>query len=334
MEEKKLYPLRFCTLEYKYVWGVEKFILADLGYRDSLVREGWLAGNTISEVMDTYMDRVVGENVFEFWGRQFPLCLRMFEVKGKMPLRVHPDDDFAAQRYDFLGKDKVWKVIKAAPGAELMIGFKEDTDASKLFGACSDNTVRNLLNVVSVKAGDCFRIAPGVPHAAFGDVLIAEIAESSPLDFCLCSWGEEISEEEFDPALSLYDALEFIDYSASAPSPLPLGAVPATLVDIPQFKLDFLPLTNPFKVKGENFDSFSLYFCLGGSAAVRIESPGQQGVDYRFGEGESILVPAECTEFILLPLASDTRLLDITVPHREEKDSYINPFVPLMPEER
>ena len=52
-EEKKLYPLRFCSIQDEYVWGKDEFILADLGYRDSLVKDGWLAANTISEVMDT-----------------------------------------------------------------------------------------------------------------------------------------------------------------------------------------------------------------------------------------------------------------------------------------
>ena len=47
-EERKLYPLRFCSILDEYVWGKDEFILADLGYRDSLVKDGWLAANTIS----------------------------------------------------------------------------------------------------------------------------------------------------------------------------------------------------------------------------------------------------------------------------------------------
>ena len=59
MDEKKLYPFRFCSLQDDYVWGSDEFKLADLGYRDSIVRDGWLAGNTMGEIMDTYLDRVV-----------------------------------------------------------------------------------------------------------------------------------------------------------------------------------------------------------------------------------------------------------------------------------
>ena len=66
-EEKKLYPFRLAVLEDAYSWGTDTFRLADLGYRETLVRDGWLAGNTLGEVMDLYMDRVVGERVFSFF---------------------------------------------------------------------------------------------------------------------------------------------------------------------------------------------------------------------------------------------------------------------------
>ena len=320
-QEKKLYPLRFCALEDKYSWGSEEFKLADLGYRDSLIHDGWLAGNSIGEVMDMYMDRVVGENVFEFWGRQFPVTVKLINVKGKMPLRVHPTDEFAAERYDFLGKEKLWYILRAGKDASLMLGFRKDTNASELYSACADNSVESLLNVVAPHAGQCFRIAPGVVHAAGGELQILEISESSPLDFCLCSWGQELSEDEFDPALSPEDALEFVSYGkfqADAP------AKGSTIVDIPQFKAELIKLDNVLRVKGENFDSFTVYVCLKGAANVRLEILGQS-VDYGLNAGEAILIPAECEDFVLMPMEKGAELLDVTVPPHTEKDPYINP---------
>ena len=139
-EEKKLYPFRFCTLQDDYPWGSEEFRLADLGYRDSLVREGWLAGNSIAEVMDTYLDRVVGEAAYDAYGRQFPVCVRLLHVRGRMPLRVHPDDETAAQRYDFLGKEKLWYVLRAGKDARLMAGFRRDADAGEFYAKCLDGS--------------------------------------------------------------------------------------------------------------------------------------------------------------------------------------------------
>ena len=91
-EEKKLYPLRFCSIQDEYVWGKDEFILADLGYRDSLVKDGWLAANTISEVMDTYLDRVVGDRVYEMYGRQFPCLDGGFDENEPVDVVIRPED--------------------------------------------------------------------------------------------------------------------------------------------------------------------------------------------------------------------------------------------------
>ena len=83
MEEKKLYPFRLTCIEDKYLWGSEEFRLADLGYRDTFVHDGWLAGSTLGELMETYLDRLTGEHVFDGWGQQFPFQIRRIKVEGK-----------------------------------------------------------------------------------------------------------------------------------------------------------------------------------------------------------------------------------------------------------
>ena len=327
MEEKKLYPLRFCTLQDEYSWGSDEFLLADLGYRDSLIRDGWLGGNAISEVMDTYMDRVVGENVFNFWGRQFPVQVKRIKVKGRMPLRVHPDAQTAVQRYDFLGREKLWYVLRAGAGARLMVGFKHDTDASEVFSACTDGSIESLMNIIAPHEGQFIHIRPGVPHCAAGDVELLEVSESSPLDFCLCSWGEEVSTEEFDPSLGLVDALDFIDYKAWEAPEQPhhhSGDIVRKLVDIPEFSATKLLLTDPLHIYGERFDSFILYVGIKGEASVQLEVLGQTAL-FPLSEGKALLVPAECPDFYLVPATRDTQVLEISIAPREEKDSYLNP---------
>lgn len=321
MEEKKLYPFRFCSLRDEYPWGSDEFLLADLGYRDSLVRNGWLGGNAISEVMDTYMDRVVGENVYEFWGRQFPVQVKHIRVKGKMPLRVHPDAETAKDRYDFLGREKLWYVLRAGADARLLLGFKEDTDAGVLYAKCMDGSAAGLLNSISPKSGDFFHIRPGVPHAAAGDVEILEISESSPLDFCLCGWGEEVSPEEFDASLNLVDALDFIDYKAwvrpEAPAPAEGDRAGVTkLIAIPEFTVSLVPLREPLAIQGGESDSFVLYTCIEGEASVQIDVLGRKAL-FPLQKDEAVLVPAECSDFFIVPTARDTMILETAVAHRE-----------------
>lgn len=336
-EEKKLYPFKFCTLQDDYPWGSEEFKLADLGYRDSLVREGWLAGNSLAEVMDTYLDRVVGDNVYEYYGRQFPVCVRHLRVRGRMPLRVHPDDETAAQRYDFLGKEKVWYVLRAGADARLLVGFRRDTDAAEVYAKCVDGSIEEVLNVVAPHAGQCLLIPAGTPHAACGDVEILEIGESSPMDFCLCGWGEEVHPDEFDTALTLVDALDWIDYRRFQVKPgmtIGKGDAPGSerLVDLPQLRVDRIPLTTALEISRE-VGPFLLYSCVKGAAVIRLPLAGDQKLDFALKAGETMLVPAECTVFELGPTDRDTLLLETTVV-RNDADPYINPSAaPTLPDE-
>lgn len=321
MEEKKLYPLKFCVLQDDYAWGTEEFLLADLGYRDSLVRSGWLAGNSVGELMDTYFDRIPGERAYDFYGRQFPLTVRRLKVKGRMPLRVSPGDEIAGQRYDLLGKEKLWYVLRAGKDARIAAGFRRDCDASELLSSCEDGSVENILNLVAPYAGQSLLIPSGTPHAAFGDVEILEIGESSPLDFCLCGWGEPVSYEEFDASLNITDALDFITYTRFSTVP----AAGDRLACLPQFIIDRMPLHDPVRVRCGEDNPFTLCFCLSGALSVQILGGGQTE-DYPVGKGELILVPAECEDFALVPTDRDTVLVCATV-NRVEPDKYINPDV-------
>ena len=151
--EKKLYPLKFLPLAAKKPWGGsvlvdgmgKKFVecdqegnevvlggdvlvgesweLADMGVQDSVVSEGWLAGNTISDVMETYLERIVGEKVYNYYGRQFPVLIKFLDIQNKLSVQVHPDDEIAAERYDALGKAELWYVMDTRPGAKIYCGF-------------------------------------------------------------------------------------------------------------------------------------------------------------------------------------------------------------------
>ena len=325
MEEKKLYPLRFLPLEDEYCWGRECFKVADLGYRDTVVADGWLAANTLSEVMDTYMDRVVGDHVFASYGRLFPVQVKHIRCEGKMPLRVHPDDEIAGQRYDSLGREKLWYVMKAAPDARLCLGWKRATDASELIDGIKSGAVESIVNMVTPKAGDCVRIKPGLIHGATGNLEIIEVSESSALDFCVYPWGGTLGEEEFDPAMSVIDALDFIDYGAYVPAEAPAAGKQGLkfLADLPQFTVRKMDLRDPLHITGGDHNSYAVYVCLYGKAVVSLTAPVK--ADYPLEAGQVLLVPAEVDDFILAPLSQTTAVLEIMTEYKPESDAYINP---------
>ena len=353
-EEKKLYPLKFHPIAETFAWGGERIAgryaksfvvsddqghesklevgakvaqcheIADLGYRDSLIRDGWLAGNSISEVMDMYVDRVVGDHVFESYGRQFPVGIRFIDATSRTPLMVHPDDTIAAERYDFLGKSKLWYVIEASKDARIYTGFRRDVTAAELYSACQDGTVRELLHSTAVRGGEHFLITPGTVHAAEG-VLMLEVAESSPLDFCLYNWGTDTSEDEFDETLGLVEALDFINYTAHpGMQPAQSDGIVSRLCQEREFTVSSIKLSSGLQINSESFDSFLIYTCVAGRASLKVTQEDCAG-EYTLRAGETVLVPAEVQEFVLAPLAARTQLIEVMVERHEEPDEYINP---------
>lgn len=352
MEEiRKLYPLRFLPIAETYAWGGnalaerydKKFVesddqgnerrlekgvsvaesheIADLGYRDSQVKDGWLAGNTISEIMDMYLDRVVGENVFEFYGRQFPVSVKFIDARGRIPLMVHPDDETASQRYDFLGKAKFWYILDAKPESRVFMGFSKDAEVQDFYAGCLDGSVEKMLNVIHPVKGDCFTIEPGTVHAAADGVLILEVSEASPLDFCLCNWGAEVSENEFDSSLGLVEAMDFIDYKADKD---PIG-VEGKLTRRHEFTVTKLDLKDPLHIIGEEAGSFAVYTCTEGEASIQVPGEDKSMESYIITSGETVLVPAEVDDFYLVPRQSGTVLIETMVEKFEEEDAYIDP---------
>ena len=367
--EKKLYPLKFIPVPSRRPWGGsalvnelgkhfvevdedgnetvlgsdvligESWELADMGIEDSVVENGWLAGNTISELMETYLERIVGEDVYNYFGRQFPLLIKFLDINDKLSVQVHPDDQVAAERYDSLGKAEIWYVMDAKPEAKMYCGFNRDITAQEFYDRCKNGTVDEVLNVITPKKGDVIFITPGTVHAADGGILIAEIQESSDMTFRLYDWGRE-----FNPAtarkMHVEEAIDVINYNAFDPTIYRKGPLWGeesqeedhmiqNLVECPQFSVSKVRLTDPLHIYTEQFESFIVYICLEGAVSIQVPSTNEKGEacmeNYEFKKGETILVPADMPDFFLVPRDRDTILLEAVTRPEEALDAYIDP---------
>ena len=370
--EKKLYPLKFIPVASKRPWGGHDLInklgksfveldeddneipvsadeligesweIADMGIEDSVVKEGWLAGNTLSDLMETYIEKIVGENVYKYYGRQFPLLIKFLDIHDKLSVQVHPDDEIAAERYDSLGKAEIWYVMDANPGAKVYMGFNREVSAQEFYDRCHNGTVEEVLNVIYPKKGDSIYVAPGTVHAAEGGLLIAEIQESSDLTFRLYDWGRE-----FNPAtarqMHLEEAIDLIDYGKFNEELFRKGPlwgeeaahvhgdkIADILVETPQFNVTKLNLTDPLHIYTEQFGSFIIYMCVEGEASIQVpteSADGQKGMDnYIIKAGETIMIPAQLEDFYLVPRDRSTVLLEAVTRPEEEVDEYIDPL--------
>lgn len=389
--EKKLYPFKFIPVASRRPWGGhdlvdklgkefvecdeegnetvigpdeligESWEVADMGIEDSVVTNGWLAGNTISEIMETYLERVVGDDVYNYYGRQFPLLIKFLDINDKLSVQVHPDDEIAAERYDALGKSELWYILDAKPEAKIYMGFKREVTAQEFYDRCNEGTVEELLNVIYPKKGDVLFITPGTVHAADGGILLAEIQESSDMTFRLYDWGRE-KNPATARTIHLEEAIDIIDYRPYDPgkyrkgplwgaeaSHVPCcdhechcddhhhhhehsakeGDVVETLVESSQFTVSQLNLADPLHIYTEKFGSFIIYVCIEGAASIQVpsvKSGGEAFMDnYEFSKGETILIPAEMPDFYLVPRDRSTVLLEAVTRVQEELDEYIDP---------
>jgi len=308
--------MRFQPEQVERKWGLVEYRIADLGYIDSVALDGWLGGNSISDIMQTYLERFTGEVPFENYGTQFPVMVKWLDIKGRTSLHVNPDDEAAEQRYDAFGKTALWYVAATGPDAKLYLGFKRDVTATEFYEKCMDGTVEELLNVIKPKAGEHYLVTPGMVHAA-QDVRLLEVAESSELWFRLHAWGDAESELHLEEA---FDLIDFKAYRMPRPVKGNPEAVTEKLAVTPQFTVNAIRLRDAVRVTDQG-GSFRLYACVHGAGAVEVD-----GMDrLRFREGDAVLVPAELKNFILAPTDRDTLVLEVLLEPRHEPDAYIDP---------
>ena len=362
--EKKLYPIKFVPVASKMPWGGDALIkilgkdfvdcdeegnevklgtdvkigvsseLADMGFVDSVIENGWLAGNTIGELMETYLERIVGEKVYNYYGRQFPVLIKFLDINDRISVQVHPDDEIAAERYDSLGKAEAWYILEAKPGAKIYAGFSKDMTAQELYDRCKNGTVEEVMNVIVPKKGDSLIIPPGTVHSAGGGILIAEVQESSDLTFRLYDWGREFNPATARP-LHLEEAIDLIDYNKFDQSLFRQAehahdeGVSVNLTERPEFCVTKINLTDPLHIYTEQFESFIIYICVEGAASIQVPSENEKGEacmdNYEIKKGETILIPAEMSDFYLVPRDKDTVLLEAVCRPDEDMDEYIDP---------
>lgn len=366
--KKQLYPLKFIPIPSKRVWGGSDLItklgkefyeadeegnekklttddrigesweVADMGEQDSVVANGWLAGNTISELMETYLDRIVGEDVYDHYGRQFPLLIKYLDIQNKLSVQVHPDDETAEQRYDSLGKSEIWYVLDAKEDARVYAGFNREISAQELYDRCHNGTVEEVLNVIHPKKGDAIRIVPGTIHAADGGLLIAEIQESSDLTFRLYDWGREFNPKTARK-MHLEEAIDLINYGKFDSSLYIKGPLWGNecktdgpvreLAKCPQFTVNEMKVDTPLQISKEKFGGFIIYMCINGGASIQVQMPDGKGgkvtESTEIRKGETVLIPADMPDFFIVPVERDTVLVESMVEKQEEVDSYINP---------
>ena len=340
--KKQLYPLKFIPQAKEKVWGGDKLARkfgkpfeTDLligesweisGFEDdsSIIAEGYLEKNPLYDIIETYMGDIVGEDHYKYYGNEFPLLVKLLDIKDLLSVQVHPDDETAFDRHNSYGKNEAWYILDSEPDAVVYMGFNRDITPAEFYERCKAGTLEEVLNAYHPKKGDFFYIEAGIVHSAGHGLVIAEVQELSDVTYRIYDWGREKNpatarELHLDMA---FDCINYSKYDA-AKYFVPAGAT--HLARNKYFNINSYELKDSLHIYTEKFHSFIIYFCIEGDAKITPDSFGTTTKkEYTFSKGEWILVPAEFEDFVISGTVSGTKVLEIYIElPEEESDSYI-----------
>ena len=307
-----LYPLKFKPQLLPKVWGSESWEVSCYGDHVSEVENGQLAGDSLQDLLETYMADLVGDSVYEIYGNRFPLLAKFIDAQDDLSVQVHPDDETAYDRHRELGKTEMWYVVDAEEGGSLTLGFSRETDMDELQEALEQHRVMDLLQRVPVKRGNVIFLPAGTVHAINRGVKVAEIQESSDITYRIYDYERPGLDGRLRP-LHIEEAIEVIDYTVCEQpkvqyEPSELGAV--NLINDPHFTTNLLCFNRVIERDYAPLDSFVIYMCVDGEATIEAAECDEPPLHIR--KGESVLVPACLNDIRLTPI-SPTKFLEIYV---------------------
>lgn len=159
------------------------------------------------------------------------LLVKLLDAGQRLPVHVHPDDDFARSHLASpYGKTEAWIVVEAEPGATVRLGFARDVAADELRTWVQQQDVTSLLaatNEVAVAAGDAVLCPAGMPHAIGAGILLVELQEPTDLSVLLEWDGFPLSADDAFLGLDPELALRCVDRQVCGPDRLDALRTPA-----------------------------------------------------------------------------------------------------------
>lgn len=326
-----LYPFKFRAQLFHKIWGGqtiarwydhvpsdyenvgEAWVMSDVEKYPTEVINGSHEGDTLQDLLEVYMDELVGEKVYDVFGNHFPLLLKFIDATDDLSIQVHPDDDYAMENEESLGKTEMWYVLPSQGEASIYLGWNQQMTPSLIHVAISDGSLARYLRDYKVRAGDVAYIPAGTVHAMRRDTIVAEIQENSDITYRLYDYNRVGNDGKMRP-LKLDKALEVMDFapdnkaSLLHPEPLLNGAV--NLQKTPYFTSNLLTLNRAVQRDYAPLDSFVAYMCVEGACAVKALDVESDDSAVMLRVGEAVLIPAILNDIIIEP-QGQCQLLEI-----------------------
>lgn len=323
----ELYPFKFETVLKEKVWGGhtlvsdynkkadgsdhigESWEISAVSDNQSTVSNGFLAGNNIEELIEVYMGDITGDQIYDKFGNEFPLLIKLIEAQEDLSVQVHPDNELAKKRHQAYGKTEMWYILNCRDDSKIYTGFREGVTKEVYEEAVKNGTVEKIMNIETVEPGDVFFTPAGRVHAIGAGIVLVEIQQTSDITYRIFDWNRKGKGKE-KRELHTDLALEAIDFTQTGPGKIKCDQIlngSVNLVDCEFFNTNLLYFNKPVEKDYYLNDSFVIFICVEGEFQI-IWDGNTESVK----KGETVLLPAMIKSIRLKPV-NEARLLEVYI---------------------
>lgn len=132
----------------------------------------------------------IGEIIFEpGGGGELPVLIKYLFTSERLSIQVHPNNDQARRAGYSSGKDEMWIVLDAEPGATIGLGLTREASGAELRAAVADGSIEKLVDWRPVSRGDVIYNTAGTIHAAGAGLTLLEVQQSVDCTYRLYDYG-------------------------------------------------------------------------------------------------------------------------------------------------
>lgn len=175
-------------------WLVSTTAARNIG-REEVVDEGIAKVITkdgvflLTELFERFPEDFFGTKHLAAFGKSPEFLLKYLDSSIRLHMQCHPTVEFARQHlHSNHGKTEGYYILGVRPGCEgyIYLGFQRAPEPADFRQAVEQQDSEKILSgfdKIKVKAGDCFIVPGGIPHAIGEGVFMVEIME--PSDFAV-----------------------------------------------------------------------------------------------------------------------------------------------------
>lgn len=227
---------------------------------DNKILNGRFKGQTLSQVYQEH--RELFENCTS---PVFPILVKFIDANDNLSVQVHPDDDYAHEKEQTLGKNECWYILDAKKDTKLVMGHNAK-DLNDLKQYIENGHWDQLLKEVPVKQGDFFYIPSGTVHAICTNNLIYEVQQSSDITYRLYDYNR-VDDYGNQRELHLDKAMDVITYKQNQNvTPIKINDIQTNLLNCKYFSVSKFDLKDRYSFKNEG--RFRLISIIDGEGTV------------------------------------------------------------------